>query len=206
MEEESLSEVNVGSQGSAGPPPSISKPLPLNSKRLKVAFMKRIATSMSLPTAGSADDVRQMIEGQLTEMGKEPQRVQVLVSGESGRIHLDVDGPFLDVEPEEESGSSTHDDDEEQDLESALHESRELTAQLQEEVSALPKGTNRARERVREVWRNSCNQLREFDVALESKDEEIAHLKSRLQGLCPGEDHEIQSESVQSHVPPRPRR
>ena len=76
MEEESSSEVNVAegqlrwSTGHALLPPATSKPLLLNLKRLKVAYMKQIAASMSLPTSGSADDVRQMIEGRLTEMSK----------------------------------------------------------------------------------------------------------------------------------------
>ena len=89
-----------------------------------------------------------------------------MVSGESGHIHLqlqDADGPLLDVEPEEEkTESSAHNDDEqeeEQDLESALQESRELTAQLREEVSALKAQLERERERVKDVWRNSCNQF-----------------------------------------------
>ena len=164
MEEESSSEVNMvegqlrWSAGRVLLPPAISKPLPLNSKRLKVACMKRIVASMSLPTSGSADNVRQMIEGRLTEMSKELQHVQVLVSRESGHIHLqlqDADGPFLDVEPEEEQTvSSTHDNDEqeeEQDLESALQESRELAAQLREEVSALMAQLERERGRVKEV-------------------------------------------------------
>ena len=96
---------------------------------------------MSLPTSGSADDVRQMIEARLTEMSKESQQIQVLVREESGRTHLelqDADGPFLNVEPEEEqtehadegSSHSGSEQEEEEDLESALQESRELVAKL----------------------------------------------------------------------------
>ena len=217
-EKERSSEVNVVegqlrlSAGRALPSPTISKPLLLNSKQLNVKYMKWIVALMSLPTSGSADNICQMIKGWLTEMSKEPQHVQVLVTGESGHIHLqlqDADGPFLDVEPGEEQtekddGSSTHNDDkcdEEQDLESALQESRELATQLQEEMSALKAQLEQERERVKEVWHNSCNQLREFDEALESKDEEITYLKSMLEGLSPEETHGMQPVSVQSNVP-----
>ena len=46
---------------------------------------------MFLPTSGSADDVLQMIEGRLTEMGK-PLHVQALVlnAGENNCEHLQL--------------------------------------------------------------------------------------------------------------------
>ena len=88
------------------PPAPGAKPPPFNSKRLKSVHLKRIAASMFLPTSGSADKVRQMIEGRLTEMDKEPRHVQVFVlETEEGGVHLqltDADGLFLDVQPEEE--------------------------------------------------------------------------------------------------------
>ena len=86
---------------------------------------------MSLPTSGSADEVRQVVEGQLTEMDKEPRNVQVLVlqTDEGGiRIQLmDVDSPFLDIKPEEEQTGLKQVTDGEsstrgEDLESALQE------------------------------------------------------------------------------------
>ena len=47
---------------------------------------------MFLPTSGSADDVLQMIEGRLTEMGKKPLHVQALVlnAGENNCEHLQL--------------------------------------------------------------------------------------------------------------------
>ena len=67
--------------------PKTMKPLPLNSKRLKVLHVKQIAAAMTLPTSGSADEVRQMIERRLADMGKDPRHVQELVPGAEG-AHL----------------------------------------------------------------------------------------------------------------------
>ena len=59
--------------------PRLTKPLPLNSKRLKVLHLRQMAASMTLPTTGSANELRQMIEGRLADMGTDPRHVQVLV-------------------------------------------------------------------------------------------------------------------------------
>ena len=96
---------------------------------------------MTLPTAGSADEIRHIIAHD-----REPRHVQVLV--EEGGVHLqvtDVEGPFLDVQPEEEQtdreqvtdGKSSSGGYDGQDLETTLQESRELVAHLKEEESAL---------------------------------------------------------------------
>ena len=191
MADEGAGEVNVvetEAMEHAPPAPSV-KPLPFNSKRLKTVHLKRIAAAMSSPTSGSADEVRQMVERRLTEMDKEPRHVQVLVlqTDEGGiRIQLmDVDGPFLDIKPEEEptdqervtDGESSSRGDDGQDLESALQESRELTAQLREEVSAFKAQLEKERLKVKEIWRKSCDQLREFDETLVSKEEEVESLR-----------------------------
>ena len=45
--------------------PSTGKLLPLNSRRLTAAHLRHIAGAMGLPSTGSADEVRQLIEGKL---------------------------------------------------------------------------------------------------------------------------------------------
>ena len=45
--------------------------LPLNSKRLTGAYLRQVATALGLPTEGSADQLRQVIEGQLETDGHE---------------------------------------------------------------------------------------------------------------------------------------
>lgn len=53
--------------------------LPLNSRRLVAEHVKAIATSMGLSTRASTDEVRQMVDGRLSEDGREPRNVQVVV-------------------------------------------------------------------------------------------------------------------------------
>ena len=123
------------------------KPLPLNSKRLKVLHVKQIVASMTLPTTGSADEVQQMIEGRLADMGKDPRHVQVLISeAESAHLQLqDVDGVFLDVAPQEDEhgresspeGSERGGEEEVAQLQLALREAQSLSKTLQDEVSVL---------------------------------------------------------------------
>ena len=64
-----------------------AKPLPLNSKHLKVLHIMQIAVSMIVPIAGCANEVQQMIEERLADMGMDPGYVQVLVPEAEG-AHL----------------------------------------------------------------------------------------------------------------------
>ena len=41
--------------------------------------LKAVASSMGLPTRVSTDDIRQLIEGKLSEEGHEPHNVQVVI-------------------------------------------------------------------------------------------------------------------------------
>ena len=58
-------------------PPS-GKLLPLNSCRLTAAHLRHIAGAMGLPSTGSADEVRQLIEGKLGDE-HEVRNVQVVL-------------------------------------------------------------------------------------------------------------------------------
>jgi hypothetical protein len=53
--------------------------LPLNSKRLTTAHLRQIASALDLPTTGAADQLRQMIEGQLETDGHEAINIQVVL-------------------------------------------------------------------------------------------------------------------------------
>ena len=54
--------------------------------------MQQLARELEVPTVASSDDVRQMIEGKLQEIGREPANVHVIVQQESGgsRVHLSL--------------------------------------------------------------------------------------------------------------------
>ena len=69
-------------------------------------YLKRITGVLELPSSGSADQLRQIVDAKLDEMHKEPKNVQVIVySGDKGApvwLELqDEDGTFLEVPPEE---------------------------------------------------------------------------------------------------------
>ena len=135
---------------------------------------------MTLPTTGSADDLRQMVEGRLADMGKDPRHVQMLVpEAEGAHLQLlDADGVFLDVLPEEEehdrevtpSSSERGEEEEIAQLQSALHEAQSLNKTLQDEVSLLKSQLENEWKKVREMWYKNCDQLCEFDEILAAKD------------------------------------
>ena len=200
--------------------PRATKPLPLNSKRLKVLHVKQIAASMTLPTTGSADEVRQMIKGRLADMGKDPRHVQVLIpEAEGAHLQLqDVDGVFLDVAPEEDEhgresspeGSERGGEEEVAQLQLALREAQSLSKTLQDEVSVLKSQLEKERKKVKEMWYKNCDQLREFDEILATKDEEIEYLKGSHGGVASDEHGRVSESSCimpKETLPPvRPRR
>ena len=55
------------------------KVLPLNSKRLFAVYVRELAEELGLPTRTTTDEVRQLIEGDLTSKGREPKNVQIIV-------------------------------------------------------------------------------------------------------------------------------
>ena len=78
------------------------KLLPLNSRRLTTVQLKKIAEGLELPSLGSADEIRQVIEGKLQER-HDVHNIQVVVqeatSVSVSLALLDEDGVFLTVAP-----------------------------------------------------------------------------------------------------------
>jgi hypothetical protein len=80
------------------------KTLPMNSKRLTVAHLRQVAEALGLPTSGSADQIRQLIEGKLEgEDDRDVANVQVIIQ-ESPQVQIklslvDGDGVFLETSP-----------------------------------------------------------------------------------------------------------
>ena len=54
-------------------------PIPFNSKHLTLAHLKRIAAALDLPTTAASEEVRQMVEGKLADLGQQPLNVQVIL-------------------------------------------------------------------------------------------------------------------------------
>ena len=76
--------------------------LPQNSERLTLRLLQAMAMELGLPTNATKEDLRQMIDGQLNERGKDPLNVQVLLCQEEGEVRSltlsDEEGDFLRVD------------------------------------------------------------------------------------------------------------
>lgn len=93
--------------------------LPLNSHLLTASLVSRIVKGLGLPYLAPLDDVRQMVEGKLMELGEEPRNILVTLieSGEGVVIELrNEDGMFQTIEPELEP-EREHEQDYEEDPE-----------------------------------------------------------------------------------------
>ena len=128
-----MSESEGGSRGDDVTPP-LGKLLPLNSRRLTAAYLKHIAQSLELPTAGSADETRQLIDGKLQET-RDSSNVQVVVD-ETASITvklslMDDEGIFHEAAPFDKPAKEPHpDDDVLQRLADAEQKNEQLTADL----------------------------------------------------------------------------
>ena len=179
--------------------------LPLNSKRLTGRATKRIATELGLPTTASTAEVLQMIDAKLSDGGREPSNVQVLMDGDtagSPMALMDETGIFLEIPEEEETPAMDQEaaEDPENVTESEGELEKELTA-VQQEVEALQEELTAAKERVhslegevsnyqaklgdekiryKQLWKINCDSAMQYDVFLCEKDDEICELKQRL--------------------------
>ena len=202
--------------------------VPLNSKRLTAAYLRRLAGALEIPTSASSEELRQLIAGKLEEMEREPMNVQVGLRKTDRGVHLtlrDVDGIILEVDPsppeagterehatseEEEEESNPPTEEGVDSLREALRQAKEESEAYQSKVNQLQEELVKEKARVKEFWRMNCVQLAEFDATLEEKDEEIAQLRRQLDGLPPPcvdhvpEDAEMELERVA--VVARPRR
>ena len=82
---------------------ALRRPVPLNSKRLTAPVLKQLVKGLEVPTAGSAEEIRQLIEGELGE-----KNTQVLVQEDEHGVRVclqDADGVFLEVEAEAGEGA-----------------------------------------------------------------------------------------------------
>ena len=180
--------------------------LPLNSRRLTGATIKRIAQALDVPITASTAEILQMVEAKLSDVGREPRNVQVLLGGaEPGsRLALeDETGTFLEIPPEEPPGpdedveggaeGGAEDGAEEprdgtgpgelETLREELAQSKEQTEALQEEVRSLQEQLGNERNRYKSLWKINCESAMQYDVFLSEKDNEIGNLKRRIAAL-----------------------
>ena len=128
----------------------------------------------------SLDDIRQLVEGKLVEIDRDPRNVQVALCDlpEGVKIQLwDAGGAFLELEPsspqEEESDQSTEEGEPGDELDAA----KRRIAKMEEELEDLKKQMEQEKERVDELWHVNCIQLPKFDSALIEKDEVISQIQ-----------------------------
>ena len=103
----------------------VGRTFALNSRRLGAAYVKEIAKGIGLPTKAAGDELRQLIEGHLSEEGREPPNVQVIIeektSQEKGKAYwclylADDSGVFKEIRVcndeyvDEEHEQSEHND------------------------------------------------------------------------------------------------
>ena len=165
--------------------------LPLNSKRLTVNHLRQLASEVSVPTGVSSDELRQMIDGKLTEEGRDTPNVQVvLLNAELGSEFFleDEEGKFLTVaaaelenqedgDPTESEGEQLADDsDQGEELNTLKRENQAL----QNQVSDLERRLKDEKTRFRELWRTNCRCLAEYDAMIAGRDSEIEELKQQL--------------------------
>eukprot|EP00731_Ephydatia_muelleri_P035288 Em0112g3a len=162
--------------------------LSLNSRRLTTTHIRQLAVALEIPTRASAADILRMIEGKITEDGRDPFNVQVVVKeGEDGGILLqlqDAEGVFLEADPpmEEEETEDVPQQEAAEQRENAEQEEDEesLKAKLDEVVKErdeLKEALKTCKERLNAVWKANCAQLREFEEALKHAEDEARTLQ-----------------------------
>ena len=81
--------------------PFWGQPLALNSKKLTVAHLKRLAEGLHLPTTTVVGEIRQIIEGKVAGEGHDPRNVQVLLQEAEHKRGLcyTMSDVFMDLVP-----------------------------------------------------------------------------------------------------------
>ena len=156
----------------------------LNSKRLTALHLQRIADSLGLPTKGSAAVTRQLIEGKLMEMGKEPPNVQVVVQGtdeNSVLFLINEDGIIRTIKPARDRvvhvSSQPVDaarDEGPVETRSALRESEGEPAEVEQRLETQ----SLELQRVRELLRQAEAEVEEGRTPTQQHDEELHGLRA----------------------------
>ena len=171
-----------------------------------MVYLRQLSEALGLPITGSSKELRQQIEGKLSE--REDSNVQVVIQ-ETPQVEavlwlVDTDGPFLQTTSihRECRGSSDSELTGElaatrQQLDEALAGMRQLQLELEAvrrdgelgsgtEVDRLKAKLEAERERHRQLWRTSCEQVAEQDALLSDKEAELEVLRTRLATLTAG--------------------
>ena len=171
------------------------RPMPLNSKKLTGILLRQLARGLQIEnTAGtSVAELRQLVEGQVEDLGHEPRQTQVVLTEVEHGVKVclrDADGTFLTVEPlldatepQDETQETTGEDRETADtatLREALRAAEEAQAALQVEVNNLRQQLTQEGDKYKQLWGLNCLQMAEFEQVLSEKEEELKGLRQKL--------------------------
>ena len=127
--------------------------------------------ALEVPSSGASADIRLIIEGRLTELGRELHNVQVTIDEGTSMAALDLQdesGTFLTVQAEDpvdpehagdtiesEHETSEEDDNEESisSLKQALEEATQQKQALADQVESLNQDLASSRARITELWK-----------------------------------------------------
>ncbi len=177
-------------------------PIPLNSKRLTAAHLKRLATALDVPTTAAGDEVRQMVEGKLTDQGREPRNVQVVLGTTplDAFVLQDADGTFLTVDAEEAPDEESQESDlESEDPDGDVRALRTELETMRAENEGLRRQVDKEKSRVRELWRTNCECLADYDQLIAQQEAEIRRLRGLLSASSSRADSPVSDISTTSH-------
>ena len=205
-----MAELETGrgdSDGSVGEQDMLTgRVLPLNSKRLTAHHLRWHSEALGLPTTGSTDQMRQLIEGKLrSEYGRETGHVQVVVKEcsviEATLALVDEGEQFLvtdhQTRPGDEELKSVSEENaalkdklagvqvelaQEQETVEALREElakckEQESGDLASEVESLKLQVREQEKKSKHMWRLQCMQAQEQEDLIARQQREIQHLK-----------------------------
>ena len=129
-----------------------------------------IAEALGLSRAGSANQLRQCIEGKLQTEREDPNVVVVArenTRGETILVLADSEGDFLETEPVSTSRQPTRQLPPTLDAEEIPSEIQQLRRQLEEEALALQSARTKVQEQ--------AEQIAELQAAVLDREEQVAH-------------------------------
>lgn len=132
-----------------------------------MTHLRRLASSIGVPADAAGEEVRQMIDEKLIEMGQEPCNVQVIL-GETSRDEFrlqDMSGIILMVEVEDTADEQSS-EKEDGDKASMLAEMQALCEELESvklQNATLKDQLEVEKQKMRDLWRTNCQCLSEYD-------------------------------------------
>ena len=165
-------------------PSTTGRVYPLNSRRLKVKHLRLLAESLELPTAASADEVRQMVEGTLREMKREPENVQVIVEERRQVVTeltvtmMDETGVLKTIKKTETKTTPTtcncHCTEELENLRGQRDHLENTAELLTTRLTQLGLQLEDEQAKNRRAWRENCERVQALDAELAEREAELA--------------------------------